>query len=302
MLETVQASEKEKKSEKDWWDRFDIFSKFLGTVVLAAIPIVIGWGANHISQSLQKGQLVQSLIDDLIATDAKRDVALIALNDAIPIEKKCTVLYTWGCQYDPEKDPVVNIAMAIVKNSVRDATQQGKSPEEIEVAKKIIALRAGEEFYSKNFGNSYHQLASSSQRQVISNAQPKQLSPDEIASKANTSQIIAAIQPLPTQTTNNSLDGVRLVYIQYNNDQTKAANLQKVLQAQNISAPGIEQVKGIKDNDIRYSNPSDLQLAKNLQNFLRDKAGVQIEDNNLIDLSKNGYKVPPGQIEIWLKD
>jgi hypothetical protein len=36
-------------SKKDNWDKFEIFSKFLGAVVLVFIPIVIKLGADSIS-------------------------------------------------------------------------------------------------------------------------------------------------------------------------------------------------------------------------------------------------------------
>ena len=66
-------------------------------------------------------------------------------------------------------------------------------------------------------------------------------------------------------------------------------------------------MNGIKNNDIRYANSSDRSLAENLRDFLKTEKDIQIkdiqiEDKNLIDLSTKGYKVPPGQLEIWLKD
>ncbi|NCR58772.1 MAG: hypothetical protein GPJ01_13725 [Microcystis aeruginosa LL13-06] len=88
----------------------------------------------------------------------------------------------------------------------------------------------------------------------------------------------------------------------YKSDRAKAEKLQKVLQDKGILAPGIEQVNGIKNNDIRYANSSDRSLAENLRDFLKTEKDIQIEDKNLIDLSTKGYKVPPGQLEIWLKD
>ena len=97
------------------------------------------------------------------------------------------------------------------------------------------------------------------------------------------------------------------MYIQYKSDRLTAEKLQKVLQGKGILAAGIQQVNGIKNNDIRYANSSDRSLAENLRDFLKTEKDIQIkdiqiEDKNLIDLSTKGYKVPPGQLEIWLKD
>jgi hypothetical protein len=39
-------------SKKDNWDKFEIFSKFLGAVVLVFIPIVIKLGADSIWEHL----------------------------------------------------------------------------------------------------------------------------------------------------------------------------------------------------------------------------------------------------------
>ncbi|MCA2813306.1 MAG: hypothetical protein IM477_12435 [Microcystis sp. M090S1] len=98
-----------------------------------------------------------------------------------------------------------------------------------------------------------------------------------------------------------------MLYIQYKSDRLTAEKLQKVLQGKGILAAGIQQVNGIKNNDIRYANSSDRSLAENLRDFLKTEKDIQIkdiqiEDKNLIDLSTKGYKVPPGQLEIWLKD
>ena len=47
------------------------------------MPIVTGVAASGVADSLKRGQLIQSLVDNLSQRDAKRDIALIALNDAI---------------------------------------------------------------------------------------------------------------------------------------------------------------------------------------------------------------------------
>lgn len=312
MLETIQASEKEKKSEKDCWDKFDIFSKFLGTVILVAIPIVIGWGADRIAQSMERGKMVQTLISDFTSNNQPRnDFALIALDTAIPLKKEC-LLGIWFCKPNPEKDAVVDSALIVLSELVRTASRESGKSIEIETTKKIITRRADNDFFcqklqyeisraSRSISTVNINIGDNSKSDYDLNDKDRKGKAAYIINKLNNANCssLEKLQDIPSE---YDLKGIKWVYIQYNNDRVTADKLQKILQAQNISAPGIEQVQGIKNNDIRYSNPADLQLAKNLQNFLRDKAGIQIEDNNLIDLSKNGYKVPSGQIEVWLKD
>ena len=66
-------------SKKDNWDKFEIFSKFLGAVVLVFIPIVIKLGADSISDSMERGKMIQVLISDFTKSEQQRkDFALIA--------------------------------------------------------------------------------------------------------------------------------------------------------------------------------------------------------------------------------
>jgi len=200
-------------AEKDNWGKFEIVFK---TIVLGIIPIVIGFGADNIAQSLKRGELVRSLISDLTQPNTKRDVALIALDAAIQENKKCTVLWFWGCQNDPEQDQVVAITVVLVSNSIDDALIRGQSPEELEVAKRIITRRASAKYYDGIFGKRSQNLAGKAQQPARSDVQSdKKLPASEIANKANISQTLAAIQPAPAKPTDESLDGIRLVYIQY---------------------------------------------------------------------------------------
>lgn len=289
---------------RDNWDKFEIINKFVGSVVLVAIPIVIGYGADNISQSMQRGQLIQSLTDQLVAINTKRDIALIALNAAIPEKEKCTILWRWGCEneLDPkvlEEDQVLNIAEFLTERAILDAKKQGRSPNlsETDVAKKIIIHRTNDKYYYNKFQPDIDDL-----NNLVPSEPNLQSSKEKIAQKANISELLAVIQPSTATPENSRLNGVKLVYIQYRSDKAKAEKLQKALQNENISAPGIEQVQRISKNEIRYANKADLILAQNLRDLLKNKTGIRIQDEDLIDLSTRGYRVPSGQLEIWLKD
>ncbi|MEL6439462.1 MAG: hypothetical protein AAFQ80_09445 [Cyanobacteria bacterium J06621_8] len=293
---------------KDRWDKFEIIFK---TIILGAIPLFIKFGADNIAQSLKTGELVRSLISDLNQPGAKRDVALIALDAAIQENKKCTMLWKWRCQNDTDEDQVLDIALALVKNSMIDVLKKDNSsieiefiPQEIEVAQQIITKRASAKFYEDSYANQLSIIARIVRAKAISDADPnKELSLSEIESKTNVSQVITAIQPSPPITdgsaTNNSLTDVRIVYVQYGKNKELAEKIQSKLKNKNISAPGIEKVENIEQNNIRYSNVADREIAEKLQNHIQNEEKIQIEQ--LINLSSAGYRVPPGQFEVWLK-
>ncbi len=74
------------KSSKDIWDKIDILSKIVSGIVLVLIAIVLKFGADKISSSLQTGQLVQSLIVDLSSPDTikiRQEIALVALDQVL---------------------------------------------------------------------------------------------------------------------------------------------------------------------------------------------------------------------------
>jgi hypothetical protein len=293
--------------QRDNWDKFDIISKFLGTVVFVAIPIVIGYSADSISQSIERGQLIQSLTEQLATIDTKRDIALIALDSAIPEKEKCTLLWTWRCEnnLEPkvlEEDRVLSIAELLTERAILVAKNKGRVPDisEINVAKKIIIHRTNSNYYDDKFQPDIDDLNS-----LVPSAPNLQSSKEERVQKANISELLAVIQTPIATPKSSRLNGVKLVYIQYRSAKTKAEMLQTALQQENISTPGIEKVEkvqGISKNDIRYADKADLRLAQNLRDFLKNRTGIQIQDKDLIDLSTKGYRVPSGQLEIWLKD
>lgn len=300
-------------SKKDNWDKckiiFDIAIKFVEVVFLIVVATLIKMGADKIALSLEKGRLVQSLTDQLVEANAKRDIALIALNEALPSKKiECTTLKE--CQDKLKHDQVFRIAEIVANGIIKDTYKLSQSPnlpspsgDELRMAEEIIVEKTSQSYFDQNFGNRWEEAQKQVKTEARSNEDPnKTISPEELQTKAKLSQKFNDLQPSLTQPVNSDLAGIRLVYIQYKSDRAKAERLQKVLQDKGILAPGIEQVNGIKNNDIRYANSSERSLAENLRDFLKTEKDIQIEDKNLIDLSTKGYKVPPGQLEIWLKD
>lgn len=287
------------KESKDIWNVLEFLNKFLSTVVLVAIPIAIKFGADNIAQSLERGKLVQSLITDLTQTDtqSRRDIALVALDAAVPPKKECTLLWIWGCKAVPEKDQVVDVSLILLQDLVSSSLPRTGEPLlESTTAKRIIIKRTSEDYYNDKF-REISQLQSTSN--VDSTINPPQN--EEIQRQAQASEVIRNIQPSPNaDSVNQSLSGIRLVYIQYKTDISKAEQLRKYLEDQGILVPRIEQVQGINQNDIRYSNAGDRQLAELLKTNLQQNQSIIFDQ--LIDLSNVGYNVQTGQFEVWLKD
>lgn len=276
---------------KDSWDKFDILFK---SIVLGLIPIVIGVAASNVADSLKRGQLIQSLVATLSERDSKRDISLVALNEAIKVRQNC-LFYFFACKPDTDNDPVSQIAVLLIRSSIEEAKGKNQQPRELAVAKHILTKsdRGDPVFYKKEFGY----LEESAQSKARSNVTAAAQTPEKAAESANISQALATLAPasLPTQ----SLEGIRLVFIQYENQVELAKNIQAFLKRENVSAPGTEKVQGIRGASIRYSGPSDRMAAENLQRFIHAKAKIKIE--NLIDLSQSDYRVPSGQLEVWVQ-
>lgn len=276
---------------KDKWDKFDILFK---SFVLGLIPIVIGVAASNVADSLKRGQLIQSLVATLSEPDSKRDISLVALNEAIKVREKC-FLYLLACKPDTDNDPVSQIAILLIRSSIEEAKVKNQQPRELAVAKHILtrSKRADPEFYDREFGFLKNSVQSKARSSVTGAAG----SPEQVSESANLSQALATLAP--TSSLPQALEGIRLVFIQYEKQDDLAKRIQQSLSNNNVSAPGIEQVQGIQGASIRYSGPADHAVAKNLQTFLEAKVGIKI--SNLVDLSQSGYRVPRGQLEIWVQ-
>jgi hypothetical protein len=277
---------------KDNWDKFDIFFK---TLILGIIPIAIGLAASNVADSIKRGQLIQSLVATLSEKDSKRDISLVALNEAIKVRKKC-ILFLFACKPDTDNDPVSQIAALLIKNSIEEAKTKNQQPRELPVAIHILTKseRADPAFYERELGN----LLESARFKARSNnnAPP---TPKQIAESANISQALATLALTSESTQVKGLEGVRLVFIQYENQAELAKKIQSLLKNENVSAPGTERVPGIQNTSIRYSGPPDLKAAEKLQRLLQTETSVKIE--KLIDLSQSGYSVPKGQLEVWIQ-
>jgi len=282
-------------TDKDLWDKSEVVIKLIGSVVLVAIPVMISIGANRISQSMERGKLVESLLSELTNEQVKmrRDLALIALDAAVPTPEKCTFLGLFDCSIDETKPDMVAEVAIVLWRQLDDRNESTQ-------AAKIIIKRKPTTHAAILFADVQVTSAPDPIAQV--DAQESQ----RIAQKAEiVSRLVVQASERPTQARvqpDAALTGVRTVYIQYRDNKKEAERIRDALLEKSVSVPRLELVPGIRQNDIRYSSPAEREPAQRLMAFLRSELQIQISDNKLIDLSTRGYKAPAGQFEVWINE
>ena len=264
---------------KDCWDKAAIVGQLLNILVVGILMGVIGQyiktGADNISTSIKKGELVQSLISDLAAEDAKnirQDVALIALNHSLG---------------DQENDLIVDIAQQIVR--------QGEYEKVVgTVAYRILEQRSPA--LAKDIREKALVVAASAglRSELRSNVDPMAF----IASPSPTPQTAIAERQLIAKVLPN------LVLIQFKNEQSRTIfeALRKDLNDAGLNAPGVDRLDEQFTSAIRFFSEEDRPLAEQVAEITRKFfAGRSIQINPEIkNLSKTGFKGQPGQIEIWI--
>ncbi len=314
----------------NWIDIVDIIAKIATPVLLFILTFVVSISSTEISKNLKRGELIKSVISELSSEDLngfKRNLAMIVLDSSDPVEKPktpkeikeflknenlCKEKLPSNENYEPlSTDNVLNIAVYTLKNLVNSKLTTIKTQsietdkERFKILIEIIYKRSDDNFFETHVCPLINDQESSINRK--NGASLKNLDePDQkkIEIQKQVSRTFAIIQPIikpDTKIENENLKDVRLVFIQYSgNNNAQALKLQKDLQALGISAPGIEQVEGIEQNNIRYANSTDKVTAEKLKVYLLQKQKIDVKE--LIDLSMSKYTVQSGQFEIWLKD
>jgi hypothetical protein len=253
------------------WPKLDIVAKFLSSVCLAALTIVVGCGAREIADAAKTGELVRGLIADLTTTDqhARRDLALIALDHAAD-------------KQDPEL--IVDVAETLLLEyhvpdslvQIHDVTSS--------VAYRILLRRDA-----------------ARARRVLDSAEVKASRLQSVSISSWDTTIVRGLVPivarvLPTVTGN-------VVYIQFRDPSSRERMelLRQALREQGLNAPGVEQVDGEYRNWVRYFHEEDEALAGRIIEVVRGSLAPSIP----LDLTAQGVfnqktRVPRGQIEVWL--
>jgi hypothetical protein len=261
---------------KDNWERAGIIGQLVNVVLVGIIGLLIKTGADNISASYKKGELVQSLISDLAAEDPKnirQDVALIALNHSLG---------------DQEKQLIIDIAQQIVQENSYNKVAGS-------VAYRILEQRAPT--IAQNIRDRALLLAASPTvtMEIRSNANPAALtgptprpSPEAAAAEK---QFMAKVLP-------------NLILVQFRNEQSRAVfdELRQVLNRNGLIVPGPDRVDASFTSSIRFFHEEDRALAERVfdetKKFFQAR---QISVNpTMQNFSKSNFKALSGQIEIWI--
>lgn len=259
------------KSTKDIWDKLDIVGKIVSGIVLVAIAIVLERGSNKIANSMQSGQLVQSLISDLAVPDTtiKQDIALIALNHAVGAQNPALVL---------------QICERILENTKDYDDITGK------VAFEIIRDRDPER--AKQIEKEALEIAQREQSIQRSAAVPSS-QPSQKATELPSSKFISRVLQ-------------NIVYIQIRNNayREQIKRLQDELQFAGFTVPGIEQVESDFRNSIRYFHEENRSMAERIKqiavDFFQDEGiylDISIQNLSNTEMSR---RTSPGRVEIWI--
>jgi hypothetical protein len=268
---------------KDFWEKLDVVSKLVSSVLLAVIAIVVQQGASRIATSLQTGDLVRNLIQDLTTRSerARQDIALIALNHSVG---------------DQNPELVVEIAERIYRELTLDSGQNKISPEGVK--KGIIALEIIKQRDPKRADAIQKDLWSDPNTIAeLQQLRPKGGGPDAEVTEQAQGEVSAKTQLLAKAFPN-------LIYIHFRDEKNKqlAEGLRNRLNEAGFYAPGVERVDKDYPNNVRFFHGEDRELAQRVattaEQFLSEqKSPRKLE---LQDLSSKGFKVQKGHVEVWI--
>jgi len=257
--------DKKSPKQRDRWDKAQIITQIISGVIFAGIAVILSIGSSQISASIQKGQFLSGVIDDLTSTSnrGKRDIALIALDRFLG---------------DSERELVADVAEQVIRNLDFDSV-------EAQIAFDILAKRD-------------HNKAQRLLDEIVSAARhttmdttsgPSAEPPPPIAQKAK-ARVAKALERI----------GGNIVYIQFSGEENRkrVERLAKKLREMGYKVPGIEH-RDFHFNDIRYFRRLDKSVAIAIAKIVENQLKVEPK---IKDLSQSGISAPRGLVEVWIGD
>jgi len=256
------TSNNKSHKHRDRWDKAQIVTQIISGVIFAGIAVILSIGSSQISASIQKGQFLTGVIDDLTTTSnrGKRDIALIALDRFLG---------------DSERELVADVAEQVIRNLDFDSV-------EAQIAFDILAKRDHDKAQRL-----LDEIVSAARQSMDTTSGPSAVPPPPIVQKAKT-RVTKALERI----------GGNIVYIQFSGEENrkKVERLAKELREMGYKVPGIEQ-RDFNFNDVRYfrrlDKPVATVIAKTAEKQLNIEAKVK-------DLSQSGMSAPKGLVEVWI--
>jgi hypothetical protein len=250
---------------KDAWDKLNIV---VSNIILVAIPIVIAVVGDNISRSLERGKFIDSLLDDLTTpkVGTRRDIALIALDSAIPPPK-----------HESQTDQVVDIAEILLKDTIAGVKQQ-------EVTKRLESSAANKIILKRK-----PKTGKSIVLSIVSDLYPTGETKKE---SSQSQEIISSLIP-----------DKKIIYITFRGDITRDMinKMRESFQEQGWISPPAIRKEEVSMNSVNYFHESDRELAKNIAKVTNNlftsqnctQSNVELKPN----FSKNKNK---GEIELLI--
>lgn len=274
----------ETKKPKSFWEILDILSKFTTGFLLVVIAFVLDIGSKRIAQSNEESKIVQSLIEDLTIRqqESRNDVALLSLEKYLITNKN-------NKDIGPNKTYVTKIAETILRQRIHDDT--------------IFTLESSVPF---KIVNKYDSALANEVLTEYAEAQKEKSKIIDDTTKTLTTGLIMNLQPIvqsknATEANVISSFNKKICYIQYNNPAgaDKVRSFQNELKLKEWIAPGIDYVDGNYNNIIKYFNADDKPLAEKAATIAQS---IFNTDFKLAPILSSNYKVPKGQLEIWINN
>lgn len=253
---------------RDIWSKLEIVGKLISGVILVIIALYIDRGSEKIAQALSSGDLTQKLLEDLASTDSARtlrhEIALAALDQTVYAQNR-------------------ELVLAVCERIIRNASYRGTD--------RIYAYEILRSRDSTRALALLHSIArsapESSSVEAISAVAPPR---DEVVQQI--------VQEIVDARTGN------VVFVQFRGgiQRDVMQGLQQRLIAAGYNTPGIERVPGTYRSSVRYFHPQDAPLADSVAALTRAYFQARNESLDIAaaDFTATKYKVPAGQIEVWI--
>lgn len=269
------------------------------------IGLLVKLGADKIAAAQREGELVRGLIADLTTAkeNARQDIALLALNHSVPEERRHLVL-------DIAERLVLDTLVYVARGR---AAADSSCPAVGSVAMKILAQRdAGraravrDVLVTRDPACAQQREASLAQDYVLGASASAQVraalrsdaDPAQPASAAVDSQAEAVSRLIAPITS-----GVAFVQFRGSVQRATIDSLRVGLARAGFVAPGVERVNREFTSGVRYFHAEDRLLADSaailskrfIESRLPSALPIPVQD-----LSRRGFRVPRGQIEVWI--
>ena len=272
----------ETRKTKSFWDIIEILSKFTTGFLLVVIAFVLDIGSKRIAESNEESKIIQSLIEDLTTKqeESRNDVALLSLEKYL--------LSKDNENNENDKMYIKEVAATILRQRMHDDSSFSlESSIPYRMLNKYDSVAATAVFteysQSKRDTSRYLKIQGPLTARTVDTIQP--IIQSRNATEAN---IISSFNK-------------RICYIQYNNQQNVDAvrGFQTMLKSKTWIAPGIDYVEGDYKNTIKYFNAEDKALAERAASLAQQSFRSSFQ---IVPILSSKYKVPKGQIEVWVNN